>query len=143
MDKKDGGLRSPNARKRPDFSGLSDNRMIVLSLVISVAGLAALYVFSQTLNPDPVSISEIRYLPEEDYVSFVGYVSKLSQGGQYGYIAVCDPYLRSECVSVRASDANVPFGLVEGDYVSVIGTVESGLGGKYVSVYGKEGISIR
>lgn len=143
MHKKDGRLRNLNSRKRLDFLRLSDNNMIVISLIISVAGLAALFVFSQNLAPNPATISEIQFLPEDDYVSFVGYVSKLTQGGQYQYVVVCDSWISSECVSVRVSGANVPLGLVEGDFVSVIGTVESGLGEKYVSVYGKEGIGLR
>ena len=100
-------------------------------------------MLSGFLSPRFVQLDAIPSLSEGDYVSFVGYVDKLTISGQYAYLTLCDSVHSSTCISVMASESNIPLGILDGDYVSVNGTVKEGNAGKYVSVYSPNDIAIR
>ncbi len=126
---------------RKDFMVISDNRMLSFSLAISVLGLLFLFIFSGMLSPKTVALSEVQYLSEESYISFVGYLGQISMSGQYVRLDVCDLVSSDSCVSVVVLKADAPSWLVEGDFISVTGTVKEGVYGRYVSVHNEKDIS--
>jgi len=117
---------------------LSSDQVTLVCLAVAVLGVAALYLYSSSLEPMDVGVSEALAMQPGQYVRISGNAKEISLGASFSSIAVCDPLDSSACISARFSNDIFPQNIWEGDAVIVKGIIREYYNRKYLEVR-KEG----
>jgi len=109
--------------------------MIAACLVIALLGTILLYIYTLTIQPNIISISEALVTREGKLIQVTGEVKSIELGSSFSKIIICDSTL-DLCISARFSNDLFPaaYNVYEGDTVTAKGLVKEYYSNKYLEV---------
>lgn len=118
----------------------SPHELLIVSLAVSVIGLVVLALYTSSIMPRQIEISEILLMPLGSQVQIEGTVSEVRQGESTTTFVVCDT-VSIHCVDVRAFKSVAPFAF-EGEKVRAAGILKEWQGRTYLEVKKASDISV-
>ena len=100
---------------------ISDNKLIKISLIVSVLGLIAILFSSQTIVPEIVEIGDINENNIGQYISIEGVVTDLDSSGNTTFIEISDDV---NSIKGIIFEGNLNKEIFEGDELKLFGNIE-------------------
>src|SRR3989344_6623611 len=116
-----------SAEQIPEIDAISDKRLALAALALSLLGLLILFFYAQSLQPKHTSIGALAGEQEGTFVEVIGRISSASSRGGSVFIRLCE---FSDCIAVFVPGPQAdalklnPYLLKQGDGLVVRGTVK-------------------
>ncbi|MDO8340273.1 MAG: OB-fold nucleic acid binding domain-containing protein [Candidatus Burarchaeum sp.] len=128
-----------------ETDAISDKRLALAALALSLLGLLVLFLYAQSLQPRQTSIGALAGEREGSFVEVIGTVSSASSRGGSVFIRLCD---FSDCIAVfvpgqQADDFRInPYLLKPGDKLVVRGVLKEYKGEPELVPLGADGLEL-
>jgi DNA/RNA endonuclease YhcR with UshA esterase domain len=115
----------------------TESKVLLLSLALSIIGIAAIYFYSKSLTPKEFKISELKFLSEGTYIATKGIVKNV-RANTLTTLTLCDFEDLSECIEVRYF---FDYHIEKGESLLVFGIVKEWSGKTYIEVKTRDEIT--
>jgi DNA/RNA endonuclease YhcR with UshA esterase domain len=113
-----------------------ERELLIVSLAVSIIGLAALALYTSSITPRQVPLSEIAFTQIGSHIAASGIVKTIQQGDGTLALEVCDggtTKYTTNCVEIRTFKS-ASLLIFEGDFVSASGTLKEWKGETYLEI---------
>lgn len=113
-----------------------ERELLIVSLAVSIIGLAALALYTSSIMPRQVPLSEIAFTQIGSHIAVSGMVKSIRQGDGTLTLEVCDggtTKYAANCIEIRTFKSSSLL-IFEGDFVSASGTLKEWKGETYLEI---------
>ncbi len=118
------------------FSNITENKILLFSLLFSIVGIIVIYFYSKQLTPQEYRISEVKFLPQGSYVAVKGIVKEVKIN-KLTTLTLCSFDDPKECIEVKYF---FNYYVEGGDSLLIFGIVKEWSGRTYIEVKTKDEI---